>query len=88
MATGLIWQGLIISKKAIAVIYESNQQIVEKTGIEVTDELNKNELNNVRQIIKAKEADRTLPNRARNIFQYDAYSYFGQESNIQNIDYE
>jgi uncharacterized membrane protein YhiD involved in acid resistance len=86
----LMWMGINIFKKAITAINTSNQRIVEKTGVEVTSDLNQSELISARQIMVAKELPKELPNNIRNIFNFESYTNLTTEAteqgNIDNIE--
>lgn len=74
VAFALVWFGNSIFNKTMDAINKSNQKIIEKTGIEVSAELNKDGFLLASQIIKAKNS-RLIPEaNIRNVFLFNSYT--------------
>lgn len=73
LVIGLIIQGASIYNKSIDLINEANQKIIEKSGIEIITELNKQDFEQAKQVVLKKKSPLELPPRVRNIFLFNAY---------------
>lgn len=83
----LIWFGNNIFNKTMDAINKSNQKIVEKTGIEVSAELNQDDFLRTSQIINAKNSRLIPATNIRNVFLFNSYT--GQTPKIiENINIE
>ncbi|MCX6781793.1 MAG: hypothetical protein NTW66_01590 [Candidatus Magasanikbacteria bacterium] len=65
--------GIIIYHRALNLFNSTNEQIVQKTGLEMTSEINSAAVELVEKIISKKIETPQLPEKARNIFFYNSY---------------
>lgn len=78
IAAGLVAKSASIYNQTLNLINESNAKMIEKSGIEIITELNKNSLDQAKQIVEKKNSPLELPPRARNIFLFNSYVEFSQ----------
>lgn len=69
----LILHGVYIYFNIFTLLNQSNQQIINKAGLEIFTEININNLEQAKHTLKKKTNPLTLPNKIRNIFIYDHY---------------
>jgi len=74
LAIILVWFGNNIINKTMEAINKSNQKIVEKTGIEVSAELNQDDFLRANQIINTKNSHLIPASNIRNVFLFNSYT--------------
>lgn len=85
ICASLVFFGVQAYHKTIDVIDESAKNMIEKYGIEVTAELNKQQLEIARQILEKKHFTFLLPNAVRNIFQFDSYVHLKNDNQLPMV---
>ena len=77
---GLGIYGAGIYQRAISLFNSTNEKIVQKTGLEMSADLNSVAVEQVEKVIDRKIDAPQIPDRARNIFFYNSYIQLNQSA--------
>ncbi len=71
--------GISVYRRAVSLFNSTNEKIIQKTGLEVTADINSSAVTRVEEIIDKKNNTSPIPEKARNIFFYNSYIYLDQK---------
>ena len=75
---GLSIYGASVYQRAITLFNSTNEKIVQKTGLEISADLNSVAVEEVEKVIDKKIETPPIPDKARNIFFYNSYIQLNQ----------